>query len=142
MTIISNNDIARAVYLVLKGSDLEVLPPLGGKTSKYSKVVRFLFKKRLLSKTSEILSRLGKIINEEEGRTVARVSSAEKLDQQNKIKLEHFLKKRYSAKEVVLSENLDKKLLGGLKIEANNEVIDLSVKNKIEKLQEYLTKSA
>ena len=41
----------------------------------------------------------------------------------------------------MLVESLDSKLLGGLKVEVNNEIIDLSIKNKIGKLQKYLTKS-
>ena len=73
---------------------------------------------------------------------MAKVWSVEKLDHKTKLHLEHALKKRYSAEHVVLSENIDPKLLGGIKVEVNNEVIDLSIKNKIEKLQEHLIKSA
>ena len=96
----------------------------------------------MLSKTSDILLHLSKIINKEEGRIVAKISSAKALDHKEKAKLEQALKKRYSSREIVFTESLDSKLLGGLKIEVNDEVIDLSIKNKIGKLQEYLTKSA
>ena len=137
MTAISNNDIARAIYLVLKD---DVSASGEKKSAKYEKVVNFLFRRRLLSKTTDILLRLGKIINQEEGRIVAKISSVEALNRQTKTQLEHALKKRYSAKEIVLEENIDASLMGGIKIEANNEVIDLSTKNKIGKLQEYLTK--
>ncbi len=136
MTVISNNDIARAIYLVSKDKSRAEQSVISGK------IVKFLFKKRMLSKASDILSRLNVIINKEEGRVVAKVSSAKKLDHQSKTYLEHILKKRYAAKEIFLDENLDEKLLGGLKIRVNDEVIDLSVRNKIKKLQEYLTKSA
>jgi F-type H+-transporting ATPase subunit delta len=136
MTVVSNNDIARAIYLSFKDKS-------GSEQIDISKrVVNFLFKRRILSKAPLILSQLAKIVNHEEGRMVAKVSSAFKLNHQDEINLEHSLKKRYSAKEIVLSLNLDQKLLGGIKVEVNNEVIDLSIKNKIEKLQEYLTKSA
>ncbi len=141
MTVISNNDIARAIYLVLKDNHLEALPPSGGKAGKYDRIVKFLYRKKLLSKTSFILSQLRKIINQEAGRIIAKVSSAKTLNHQTKIRLENILKKRYSAKEVVLVEIVNEKLLGGLKIEVNNEVIDLSIKNKIEKLQEHLISS-
>ncbi|PIP69006.1 F0F1 ATP synthase subunit delta, partial [Candidatus Nomurabacteria bacterium CG22_combo_CG10-13_8_21_14_all_32_8] len=49
-----------------------------------------------------------------------------------------FLKERYKAKEIFLTEVLDEKLLGGMRIEVNDEIIDLTVKNKIKKLQEHL----
>ena len=132
MTAISNNDIARTIYMMSKDK---------GQADISKNVVKFLFRKRLLSKSPEILSQLRKIINKEEGRIVAKVSSVEKLDSKMKTSLEYALKKRYSAKEVVFTESINEKLLGGVKIEVNNEVIDLSVKNKIQKLQEHLIKS-
>jgi len=135
MATISHNDIARAIYLMSSGKSHSE------QTKISQKVVDFLYRKRLLSKAPLILSQLKKVINESEGRMVAKVSSVEKLSHQNKTHLEQALKKRYSIKEVVFEENLDKKLLGGLRIEIGSEVIDLSIKNKIGKLQEYLTKS-
>ena len=133
MTTISNNDIARAIYLASKNhARLEQFFP---------QVVQFLARKRLLSKVPDILLRLDKIINDEEKRIVARVSSATKINEIMNKELAQILTKRYSAKEVNLIENLDEKLLGGFKIEVNDEVIDLTVKNKIWKLQEYLTQS-
>lgn len=136
MATISNNDIAYAIYLISKGKTHSQLVEL------CKKVVKFLFKRRLLSKADGILMQLEKIINREEGRVAAKITSAKILDHQTKARLEQILKKRYSAKEVMLIESLDEKLLGGLKIEVNNEVIDLSIRNKIEKLQEHLIKSA
>ncbi|MEK7219375.1 MAG: F0F1 ATP synthase subunit delta [Patescibacteria group bacterium] len=134
MATLSSNDIARSIYLLIKDKTTAERSVL------YEKVVKFLFKKRLLSKSGEILSRLTKIINKEEGNLVAKVSSVEALDHKTKIHLEQFLKKRYSAKEVTLVLSLDKKLLGGIKMETNDEVIDLSIKNKVKKLQEHLTR--
>ena len=133
MTTISNNYIARAIYLASKNhARLEQFFP---------QVVQFLARKRLLSKVPDILLRLDKIINDEEKRIVARVSSATKINEIMNKELAQILTKRYSAKEVNLIENLDEKLLGGFKIEVNDEVIDLTIKNKIWKLQEYLTQS-
>jgi len=113
MSTATNNDIARAIYL-------------------------FLVRKGLLSKSKDILSHLDKMINDEKGRVVAKVSSKDNLSEGIKKELTHFLTKRYSANEVSLVSNIDEKLLGGFRIEVNNEVIDLTIKNKIGKLQEYL----
>ncbi len=136
MAITSNNDIARAIYLATLGKT-------GSEQSDViRKVVNFLSKKRLLSKSEDILARLSKIINQEEGRIIAKVTSPEKLDSKMRVHLEQELKKRYKANEVVLVENLNKELLGGIKVEVNDEVIDLSIKNRIAKLQEHLIKSA
>jgi len=136
MTIISNNNIAHAIYSATKGkNDAE-------QSLIFPKVIQFLFRRRLLSKAPDILLHLNKIINGEEGRIVAKISSRDNLNEKIKRELAHALTKRYSAKEVVLSEVLDEKLLGGFKVEINNEVIDLTIKNKIGKLQEYLISSA
>ena len=134
MANLSNNDIAKAIYFVSKDkTDIEL-------KDINKKVIRFLAHRRLLSKTKDILDRLGKIINKVEERIVVKVSSAQKLEEKIKKELILFLKKRYGAKEIVLKEILDGKLLGGMKLEINDEIIDLTVKNKIKKLQEHLTR--
>ncbi len=135
MATTSNNNIAEAIYLELKDKNekeqLLVFP----------KIVHFLVKKRLLNKAPDILSHLGKIINKEKGVVVARVSSRDSLSEKINQELKHTLAKRYSAKEIDLILNTDEKLLGGFKIEVDDEVIDLTIKNKVGKLQEYLLES-
>lgn len=132
MSTISNNDIAHAIYLASKDH------PHEEQSLFFSKVVQFLFKRRLLSKTGDILLRLNKIINNNEGRIVAKVYSKGEIHETTKKELMHTLANRYSAKEVKLVHVVDEKLLGGFKIEVNDEVIDLTIRNKIGKLQEYL----
>lgn len=135
MTNISNNDIAHAIYLVSKDKDQT------GRSLIFTKIIQFLVRRKLLSKTPDILARLDKIINKEEGRIVAKVSSKNKLEEKTKENLIHTLSKRYSAREVAIVSCLDEKLLGGLRVEVDDEVIDLTLKNRIGKLQEYLIKS-
>ena len=132
MATLSNNDIARAIYLVSKEKTHAELHEVN------NKVVKFLARRRLLSKSKDILERLDKIINYESGKIIVKIFSARKLTEEIKNELVTFLKKRYKIKEVVLTETLDEKLLGGIKIEINDEIIDLTAKNKIKKLQEHL----
>ncbi len=134
MSTLSNNDIAKAIYLISKDKTNAEVKSIN------VKIVEFLARKGLLSKAKNILERLDKIINYENKRIVAKVLSAENLGIELKKELMFFLKERYKAKEVVLAEALDPKLLGGLRLEVNDEVIDLTVKNKIKKLQEYLVR--
>jgi len=132
MATLSNNDIAHAIYLVSKEKTHAELREIN------NKVIKFLVRRRLLSKSPDILERLNKIINHEAGRIVVKIQSARKLKEEIKKELITFLKKRYKMKEVILKEELDEKLLGGIRVEINDEIIDLTVKNKIKKLQEYL----
>ena len=134
MTTISNNDIARAIYLSLKdkkGVEFSV---------GLKRVVDFIYRKHLLLKVGSILSSLREIINKEEGVIIVKVSSTQKLEDHSRKSLIHLLKKRYLTKEVNLIEELNEKLLGGIRIEVNDEVIDLTTRNKVIKLQEYLVR--
>lgn len=130
MTVISNNDIAKAIYLSSKETQ--------NKAEFLSNVVNFLNKKRFLSRSPLILAQLEKIINKEDGRTVAKLTSASKLENKHKSEFELFLKNRYKAKEISFLETIDQKVLGGVKLEIGDEVIDLTLKNKINRLQEHL----
>ena len=134
MATLSNNDIARAIYLVSKEKTHAELHEVN------SKIIKFLARRRLLSKSKDILERLDKIINVENEKIVVKVLSAKKLKEESKKELVFFLKKRYAVKEVTLAEIIDEKLLGGIRLEVNDEIIDLTVKNKIKKLQEHLTR--
>ncbi len=135
MTVISNNNIAHAIYLASKGKSQVEQSEIA------SKVVQFLTKRRLLSKSPDILSRLNKIINIEEKRVVAKISSAEKINEKTNKEIAEALTKRYVAKTIDLEENLDEKLIGGIKIEVNDEVMDLTLRNRMRKLQEHLIKN-
>lgn len=135
MATISNNDIARALYLSSKDKSGAEQVQI------FQKITQFLFRKRLLSQAPDILSRLDKMINDGEGRIVVHLTSKEHLGEDTKKEIANILKERYSAEKIVFVESLNDKLLGGFKIEVNDEVIDLTIKNKIDKLQEHLTSS-
>lgn len=133
MTTISNNDIAHAIYLATRDKNKEE------QSLVYGRIVKFLGRKRLLPKAPDILLRLNNIINNYEGRITARVSSGTEMNETTKKEIIQILTRRYSVKEVILNEIIDEKLLGGFKVEVGDEVIDLTLKKKIEKLQEHLT---
>ena len=135
MATLSNNDIAHAIYISTKDKNSSEQSQL------FSKITKFLYRKRLLSQAPDILSRLDKIIDKENERIVVTISSKESLHENIKKEIAQILKERYGVKKVLLLENLNEKLLGGFKIEVGDEVIDLTLKNKINRLQEYLTKT-
>jgi len=134
MTKPSYNSIARAIYLALKDKHG------GERATIMHRAVDVLYRRRLLRKAGNILTELEKIANAEDGRIVAKVSSAKRLDNTTKSHLMESLRKRYQAQEVSLVEVVDEKLVSGFKVEVNNEVIDVSGRNKIHLLQTYLTR--
>jgi len=135
MATLSNNDIAKTIYLVTKDKTDAELPFV------VNDIVKFLSKKRLMSKTKDIILKLQNIINKENNTVSVKISSAKKLDDRVKRELIESLKHRYSAKEIILIESFNESLLGGIRIEAKDELIDLTAKNKIKELQEYLTRN-
>ena len=133
MSIISNNDIAHAIYLASKDKSKEEQSLI------FKNVIKFLVKKKKIARVPDILLRLGKITNNYENRIVGKIFSKEKITETQNKEINQILAHRYSVKEVILNEKIDEKLLGGFKMEVGDEVIDLTLKKKIEKLQEHLT---
>jgi F0F1-type ATP synthase delta subunit len=131
MSVLSNNDIAGAILSFLKEDN---------SSSGIGKVVDFLSKKKLISKHKGILEALSREINKEEDKIVANVESAKKLQHAEMNQIEGFLKNRYRVKEVSIKESINPELLRGFKITVYDEIIDLSMQNRVEKLKEHLTR--
>lgn len=132
MATISINNIARAIYessLGKEGAELDVVT---------KKAIDLISKKHLMSKSKEILTELEKIVDKHEEVIRAKISSKIKLNKKITDEIDDFIKKRYKAKNTVLEFIIDEKLLGGIKIEVGDEIIDTTLKNKIKKLQNYL----
>lgn len=136
MATISYNSIAEGIHAALKeksAAEQQALMP---------GIVRFLAKRKLISKSEEILVRVRNIFDKESGHITAQVTSKSPLDVTTKIKIKESLKERYKVSEVTLEEKTDERMIGGFRVEIGDEVMDLTLKNKLRKLQEHLIKSA
>jgi F-type H+-transporting ATPase subunit delta len=135
MKLRSTKTLAQAIYETTKGkSGVEL-------TSALEKTLLFLDKNQLLGKSKEILSQLEKIIDIEEKVLRAKVRSADVLSKKMIDELQESLKKRYRAKTVEIDSTVDAKLINGLKIEVNDEIIDLTLSNRLHQLQTHLIKN-
>ncbi|MEK7574655.1 MAG: F0F1 ATP synthase subunit delta [Patescibacteria group bacterium] len=133
MAVISSKNVARAIYASAKDKS-------GAELDRTLTSARdFLIKKNLLSKSSEILDYLQKFTDEDSGTVRAKILSPGKITEHASHELKTALKKRYKATDIVLDLKEDKSLIGGFRVEANDEVIDLSVKNKLTQLQAHLS---
>jgi len=135
MAKISPKNTAYAIYASAKGKSG------AGLDSALKNSVEFIANKNLLSKSNQILNELGKIIDEDEGVVRAKVSARGRVASHAKMEIEKMLKERHKAKSVILDFREDKSLLGGMKIEAKDEVTDITLKNKTKQLQEFLLKN-
>lgn len=134
MASISNNDIANAIYLAGKDKDEKETPLF------ISNVIKFLAKKRLISKSRDILQKLENISNTENGILKIKITTPVKLEANFRKEIENILIEKYKVKKILFTEIIDQKLIGGFKVETTDEVIDLTIFNKLKKLQEYLTR--
>ncbi|MFA6257401.1 MAG: F0F1 ATP synthase subunit delta [Candidatus Paceibacterota bacterium] len=135
MTKISSKNIAEAVYEATEnksGQDLAVA---------LKRSAQMLKDKRMLGKSDEILSALQNIFDKKTGTIRIKITTAKDMGREEKSKLERELKERYKAQNIV-SEFFEKKeLLGGVKIEVGDEVIDSTYKNKLQELEKFLMQS-
>lgn len=98
----------------------------------------FIRDHNLLGRKEEILNALEDIINKKNGVVKVRVSTSNNLDQKVKNEIDQFVKKRYKAKKVIIENKVIPSLLGGIRIEIGDEVIDATVSNKVNQLQKFL----
>lgn len=130
--MISTKHIAQAIYQSAKnksGTELD---------SALKQSVEFLAKKNLLSKAPEILNQIARIEDTEQNILRAKVSSKKPLTKVTEEKVLHMLKARYKTKTPIIEWKEDQTLLGGVKIEAGDEILDLSLKNRLKQLQNHL----
>lgn len=132
MATTSIKNLVQAIYESSQGKEGKELDVAIERCAMYLK------NKNLLGKKEEILKALEKIINKEGGVIKAKVTTEIKLDGELGKEITEFIKKKYKIKEVILEEKVDKKLLGGIKIEIEDDIIDATLRNKIKQLQDYL----
>ena len=132
MVTITINNIARAIYESSQGKTGDELDVV------MKNAVDLISKKHLLSKSNEILNQLQKIADKNEGVVRAKISSKMKIEPKMISEIDEFIKKRYKVTKTVLEFEVDEKLLGGIKVEIGDEIIDTTLKNKIKQLKNYL----
>ncbi len=134
MTNISIKNLSLALYLGSKDKSEEEQKVF------FKKTLNFLYKNSLFLKTNEIILELKKIINKENNTEDVKIWSSVQIDEENEKKIIKALNKIYPTKNFLLKKFIDEKMIAGFKIRVNDDVVDLSIKNKINKLQEYLNK--
>ena len=135
MATISIKNLASAIYESSLDKEGHALDSI------LEKSVIFMRDKNLLGKKEEILEKLEEIINKEGGVVKVKISTSQELKKEFKEDIEDFIKKKYKAKEVLIEEKVNPKLLDGIKIEIGDDIIDTTLAHKINQLQNYLIKN-
>ncbi|MDQ3075687.1 MAG: F0F1 ATP synthase subunit delta [bacterium] len=132
MSKISPKNFAEAVHEAThgkSGAELELVLKRAGKILK---------NKRLLGKSKEILVALQGIVDKKTNTVRMKVTTAKKITQEERSKIEARIKEKYKAEKVV-SEFFEKEeLLGGMRVEVENEVLDNTYWARLQKLEKFL----
>ena len=106
-----------------------------------SMLVHFLIDKKRTKHTVEILRQFISLENAERGVAEGVVYSARKLAKEDVERIEQAMAKR-QGQNLELTNRVDPRLISGIKVVIGNEVIDGSMKSKIESLKSELLKES
>ncbi len=100
--------------------------------------IEFLNKRNRLNLLPQIVKQLSQKDEEQKGFHTVKVVSTEKMDEENRRRLQEQLEKTFE-KKFQLIEQIDPRILGGMVLEfSDNKILDHSVKNRLERLKIYL----
>ena len=106
-------------------------------SKKVSNFVLVIGQANRISLLESVLESFKRLVALEKNQKNVTVSSSYALEQEQLEKIELALQKR-TGSEINISTHLDKSLIGGIKISYEDQVIDLSLKNKLEALKAQL----
>jgi F-type H+-transporting ATPase subunit delta len=98
-----------------------------------------LIEKGRIRELESMLSQMEKIYLEKHNTSIARVVTVLPLLEEEKSELIDKLQKKYN-KKILLQEELDSDILGGVYVWIDNEVIDGTVRSKIEEMKKLMLK--
>ena len=102
--------------------------------------VQYLAKKNLISNVDKIISEYEDIYNKKNSIVKATVTLTNRLSEKTKLELSEALKRKYQAKEIQMTEKVDARILGGMKIKIEDEVFDSSLSHSLYQLETQLLK--
>lgn len=132
MAKISPKNIAEAVYGATEGKSGQDLAFV------LKRSVKILKEKHMLGKSDEVLYALQNIFDKKTGTIRIKITTAKSMEHQGRRKLENEIKEKHKAQNVI-SEFFEKEeLLGGMRIEVGDEVLDNTYRSKLQELEKFL----
>lgn len=134
MAKVKTQDLAQALLQMTEGKSTE-------ETKKtLTEFVQYLAKKGLLGEGDKIAEAYRELYNNKHGIVEATVTLLNRLPHTVMKDIEESLKKKYKAHKVHLTEKIDQRILGGVKIKVGDTVYDSTLKNTLSQLQATLLK--
>ena len=121
-------NINALLEVVKKISEISKLEPL------FINFLNFLITKRRFFFVEQILKRYNEICSEKRGELKAELKSAKELDQNEINKITDELSQNFKSK-IKLNYSYDESLIGGLVVQVGSTMIDTSIKNKLQQIE-------
>ena len=125
---------AKTLYEITKGKSQD---EIDGVLSNFTKL---LIKNNQAKLIDKILEKFNSLWNEKESIVEAEIISVCKLNSNQIDRIEKFIKSKYTIKEVLINNMIDKEIKGGIIIKVGDDILDGSIKGKLKKLKNNLSK--
>lgn len=100
--------------------------------------LEIVFQYNRMSDLSLIIDEYERRYDEEQGLIIAKVTTAVGLSEEQKQQIANKIAKTFGYHAAQLTEKIDPTILGGVIVEANHQVIDGSIKSRLEYLRQQL----
>ncbi len=122
---IGHNDLTNIIKSISENFKLENL---------FKNFLSFLIKKRRFFYVEKILKSFNKICSQKRGELNAEIKSAKELTQEEIDRITEELSNNFNSK-IKLNYRYDQSLIGGLVIQVGSTMIDTSIKNKLQQIE-------
>ena len=122
---VSQDVLMNVINKISENSKLEVL---------FKNFLNFLIVKRRFFYIEQILKSFNEICSEKRGELKAEIKSARELSQEEINKITEELSNSFKSK-IKLNYNYDESLIGGLVVQVGSTMIDTSIKNKLQQIE-------
>ena len=106
----------------------------------FKNFLNFLILKRRFFYIEKILKRFNEICSEKRGELKAEIKSSKELSQEEINDITDELSNNFNSK-IKLNYNHDKSLIGGLVVQVGSIMIDTSIKNKLQQIENIMTEA-
>ena len=122
---INQEDLSKVIYKITENNKFDVL---------FKNFLNFLIQKRRFFFIENILKSFIETCSKKRGELKAKLRSAKNLSNDEIIKITDLLTKNFSSK-IKLNYKYDKSLIGGLVLQVGSTMVDTSIKNKLQQIE-------
>jgi len=101
-------------------------------------LVKMTYDYRRFDLMIKIINDYEALVDESVGQITAEVKTAVELDANQAARLQEVIAKRFGAKSVVLNQSVDATLIGGVIVQANNQIVDGSLATKLAAIRQSI----